>query len=110
MATRGTNTMQEALQRFLQDVAQMKTLADADLPWLTELETMVLSKIREPLDQMRQSGQLPMPTDQGMGGAGPMGGSMGGMPAGSPMGGGMMAGAAPPNANELQRLLSAGAQ
>lgn len=103
MATRGTNTMQEALQRFLGDISQMKTLADADLPWLTELETMVLSKIREPIDAMQQNGQLPQPSAPS-----PMGGPMGGMPAGAPMGGGMMAGAAPPNANELQRLLNAG--
>lgn len=104
MATRGTNTMQEALQRLLGDIAQMKTLADADIAWMTELESMVLTKIREPLDAMRQSGQLPQP-DQGMGG---MGGQPP-MPAGAPMGGGMMAGAAPPNANELQRLLNSGA-
>lgn len=105
MATRGTNTMQEALQRFLGDISQMKTLADADLPWLTELETMVLSKIREPIDMMQQNGQLPMPTDPGMGAPNPMQG----MPAGAPMGGGMMAGPAAPNANELQRLLNSGA-
>lgn len=95
--------MQEALQRLLTDVAQMKTLADADLPWLVELESMVLTKIRQPVDQMQQpGGALAQPT-------GPMQPPMGGgMPAGSPMGGGMMAGAQAPNADELSRLLGAG--
>lgn len=103
MATRGTNTMVEALQRLLTDVAQMKTMGDADLPWLVELESMVLTKIREPVDQMQQpGGALAQPT--GPGGP-PMGG---GMPSGSPMGGGMMAGPQMPNPDELQRLLSAG--
>lgn len=108
MATRGTNTMQEALQRLLGDIAQMKTLADADLAWMTELESMVLAKIREPLDAMRQSGMMPQPTDPSMGMPGGMGGG-GPLPGGTPMGGGMMAATAPPNANELQRLLNAGA-
>lgn len=100
MATRSTNTMIEALQRFLQDIGQMKTLADADLPWLVELESMVLTKIREPLDQMQQSGALPPPPqDPGM---------MGGSPAGAAMGGGMMAGPQMPNPDELNRLLGAG--
>lgn len=100
--------MQEALQRFLGDISQMKTLADADLAWLTELETMVLSKIREPLDRMQQSGMMPPP--QGGGGMGGMsGGPMAPMPAGAQMGGGMMSATAAPNADELQRLLGAGA-
>lgn len=102
MAVRGTNTMQEALQSLLQEVSQMKTLADADLPWLVELESMILSKIREPLDAQQQ----------------PAAGPMGGMPPGPPMGmpagggvpggGGMQAGPQMPNPDELQRLLAAG--
>lgn len=106
MATRGTNTMQEALQRLLGDVSQMKTLSDADLPWLVELESMVVGKIREPIDAMKQPGG-PL---AGAGGPPPgMGGPPPGMPAGAPMGGGMNAGAQAPNPDELQRLLSAGA-
>ncbi len=101
MAVRGTNTMQEALQRLIIDVVQMKTLADADLPWLVELESMVLTKIRQPVEQMQQpGGALAQPQ-----GPPPMGG---GMAAGSPMGGGMSAGPQMPNPDELQRLLSAG--
>ena len=105
MAGRSTNTMIEALERMLSDVAQMKMLADADLPWLVELESMVLGKLREPIDQMRQPGGplaqpgMPQGMGQGMG-----------MPAGEgvPGGGGMQAGAQMPNPDELQRLLSAG--
>jgi hypothetical protein len=101
MAVRGTNTMQEALQRLLTDIAQMKTLADSDLPWLVELESMVLNKIKEPVQAMQQQGgALAQPT-----GPPPMGG---GMPAGAPMGGGMSAGPQMPNPDELQRLLGAG--
>lgn len=99
MAVRGTNTMQEALQRLLTDIAQMKTLADSDLPWLVELESMVLNKIKEPVQAMQQAGgPLAQPT-----GPGP-----GGLPAGAPMGGGMSAGPQMPNPDELQRLLGAG--
>lgn len=99
MAVRGTNTMQEALQRLLTDIAQMKTLADSDLPWLVELESMVLNKIKEPVQAMQQpGGPLAQPT----------GGPPPGMPAGAPMGGGMNAGPQMPNPDELQRLLGAG--
>lgn len=99
MATRSANTMQETLQRLLTDIAQMKTLADADLPWIVELETMVINKIRQPVEQMQQpGGPLAQP-----GGAPPPPG----LPAGAPMGG-MNAGAAAPNPDELQRLLGAG--
>ena len=101
MAVRGTNTMQEALQRLLTDVAQMKTLADSDLPWLVELESMILTKIKEPVQAMQQpGGPLAQP-----GPPPPMGG---GMPAGAPMGGGMNAGPQMPNPDELQRLLGSG--
>lgn len=105
MAVRGTNTMQEALQSLLQETAQMKTLADADLPWLVELESMILGKIREPLDA--QQG----PQAQGpMGGMPPMGPPPMSAGMGVPGGGGMQAGPQMPNPDELQRLLAAGGQ
>lgn len=107
MAVRSTNTMIEALQRLLQDIGKMKTLADADMPWLVELESMVLTKIREPLDNMQQSGQLPPPPmDPGMMPPDPA--MMQGMGAGEMQGGGMMAGPQMPNPDELGRLLGAG--
>jgi hypothetical protein len=105
MAVRGTNTMQEALQRLLTDVAQMKTLADSDLPWLVELESMVLNKIKQPIQAMQQQGG---PLAQPQGPPPGMGGMGGPSPAGAPMGGGMSAGPQMPNPDELQRLLGAG--
>lgn len=59
MATRSTNTMAEALQRLHADVAQMKVLPDADLAFVTELETMIVGYLRGPIDQMQAAGQLP---------------------------------------------------
>lgn len=101
MATRSTDTMQEWLQRIIQDIAQAKTLGDADLAWLTQFETMALQKIREPIEAMKQPGGVL---------AGPSAPPSGpqGMPAGQGMGGGMMAGAQMPNPDELQRLLNTG--
>jgi hypothetical protein len=62
-----------------------------------ELESMVLTKIRQPVEQMQQpGGALAQPS-------GPPPGM--GMPAGGMQGGGMMAGPQMPNPDELQRLL-----
>lgn len=104
MASRSTNTMQEALQKLMRDLADMKTLGDADLPFIVELETSVINYFKRPVDQMRQEGQLP-PADPNAGmppGAPP---SDMGLPAGSPMGGGMMAGPKAPSTDELSRVL-----
>lgn len=43
--------MSEMLSDVLGNVAIMKTLPDADLEWLVELETMILAKLRQPLDE-----------------------------------------------------------
>lgn len=132
MAVRGTNTMSEGLQAMLGDIATMKALPDADLQFLIGLETMVLQKLKEPIDSM--AGQLGAPGGMppgagpvpGMGPGStppPMGGGMGEMqggvmplvPAasqgGPPMGApggpptGMPMGAGIPNPDELRRLL-----
>ena len=80
MAVKSTNTQSEVLQSMLGDISVAKTLPDADLPFLVELETMILSKVREPLDQA--AGQLgpqgpsapagPPPAPPGMPPMGPM--------------------------------------
>lgn len=112
---RGTNTQQEILTKMLGTIADLKLTADADLEWIVGLETMVLSKLREPLEranamqqqmQSQPTGGSPMSMPPGMP---PMGG--GGMPgpAGPMIGGGGIPGmaraAGTPNPDELRRLL-----
>lgn len=58
MALRSQNTMAESLQKMLGDVADMKVLPDADLQFLIELETVILQKLRAPIDDIM--GQGPM--------------------------------------------------
>ena len=103
MAARSTNTMQEALQKMLRDIADMKTLPDADMPFLVQLENMILARMKQPVDDLRAQGQLP-PAQP------PMGPQTPGMSAGAGVGGGFMAGPNMPNADELSRLLNAGAE
>lgn len=52
MASRSTNTMAEFLQRMLGDLAEAKTLPDADLQFLIQLETIILQKLRAPIDAL----------------------------------------------------------
>lgn len=101
MAARSTNTMSEVLQRFLSDIAQAKVLADADLPFLMELETMLIGKIKDPMVQMQDAGILPAGGDPAMGP--PQGGGFVGQ--GTPVGGGVMQGSPMPNPDELRRLV-----
>lgn len=95
MATgaRSTNTMSEMLTDMLRNVSVSKTLPDADLEFLVNLETVILTKLRAPLEAA--AGQLP-----GMGapagGAPPAPPGMEGMPAGAPPGMEQMMPMAPP--------------
>lgn len=70
MASRSTNTMSEFLQRVLGDLAEAKTLPDADLQFLIQLETTILQKLRAPIDalmgQMQEGQQNPMSGNPGM--------------------------------------------
>lgn len=97
MAGRSTNTMQEWLLNQMKSIAEAKTLTDADLAWLVQLESMYLNKIKEPVQALVQQGQLP-PDAQAMG-----------SPAGSLQSGGLMAGTQAPPMGEIQRFLGAGA-
>jgi hypothetical protein len=97
MAGRSTNTMQEFLERLIADVSQAKLLADADLPFITELETMIVSKARDPLTKMQSEGMLPP--------GGPDPSMFAGQ--GEPLGGGVMQGTGTPPADELRRLMNA---
>lgn len=122
----GNDTYAGALEVLMKQIATMKGLADANLPFLIQLETMVLSEIRNPERMMQAAGILPQSGDnpQGLaqlglpGGAGPGGppGMGGGMPGGmsapppSMMGdgnAGMATGPAPANPDEMRRILTA---
>lgn len=128
--TRSANTMQEYLAGLLQDVAYMQSLPDADLEYLTNLQAVVLTKLREPMEAAmaaaQSSGPPPLGSASPMGGspASPMGappmggGPMGpppGMGGGPPMGGGgapqlppgLRNGIALPPVDELRRLVGA---
>lgn len=69
MAARSTNTMAEFLQKMLSDIATAKTLPDADLAFLLQLETAILQKLRSPIDammgQMSPNGQQGNPQQGG---------------------------------------------
>lgn len=58
MATGGrtTNTMSEMLTNMLRDISVAKTLPDADLEFLVNLETNILMKLRQPFENA--AGQL----------------------------------------------------
>lgn len=89
MATSNQDSTQaEELQKMLSQIATTKTKPDADLPYLIQLESMILGKLREPFVAAQASaygpqqapGGMPNPIMQGPPGA------PGGMPQGGPMG------------------------
>lgn len=121
MASRKTNTMSEVLDSLYTTITEAKTVMDADMPFLVQLETQILQKLRDPQRIMQEQGLLPpdqagvAPQDQGMppgpGGGPPQGG---GGPSFMPPGGGdsaaaglrgMTPGVAAPNMDEMRRML-----
>lgn len=96
MATgaRSTNTMSEMLTDMLRNISVSKTLPDADLEFLVNLETVILTKLRAPLEAA--SGQLPGMAPPGGAPAGAPAPGMEGMPAGPPPGMEQMMPMAPP--------------
>ncbi len=55
MPIRSTNTFAEGLVKILQDLAQLKVaegVDDSDLEFIIDIESQVLTKIREPQDQL----------------------------------------------------------
>ena len=117
--TRQTNTAVEGLRKLLGDIADMKLADDADLPFLINLETMILQHLKGNASQALDTsgapaglGGTPAPPP-GMGGPPGVPGLMQGpsmpppggmMPPGMPPGGPIMSPGAP-NAGELQRAL-----
>lgn len=106
--TRQSNTMSEMLRKMLGQLADLKLTDDPDWDFITGLETGIVSKLREPIDQMAQAGLTAVPPGisqspmgmGGMGGAAPMGGlpptQMGGLQGRPTM----------PNPDELRRMLN----
>lgn len=115
MAERSTNTIAELSQRIMKDIGQYKLSASEDeMPFLQELEDFLISKNREPIQQMQNAGLLPSgqqmdPAMAAMGMAGPAG--MGAPPNAGFQGSGGVRGVVtgpPPitNTDELRRMLT----
>lgn len=79
--TRQTNTMQEQLRKLLGSFADLKLSDDADFNYINKLETAVIAKLREPIDNAAQQGLTAVPPGISQGG---------GMPPEMAMGGGGM--------------------
>lgn len=88
------DTFEGALRVLHKNIGELKQLLDADLPWVIEIETMLLDKIRSPERMLQQRGLIP-PGGQnpagnaalGLPGAPPLGGAGGPLPPGGPGGG-----------------------
>lgn len=77
--TRGTNTYEEWLRKLLGNIADAKTIPDANLEQLVNWETQILGQIRAPIDNMQQAGATAVPGAPSM-----MPGMPPGMPPGTP--------------------------
>lgn len=117
MATRSANTMSEVLQQILGELSQAKLAPDADIEFLLTIETQILQKLRQPVQDAMQSsglsGQPGQPPQQdpgaGMGGMpGGMPGGMQGAPPAAPGVAGLRTSPGAPNPDELRRLLTQG--
>lgn len=75
MAAADNDTFEGALVTLITQIGKMKMLNDADLPFVVQLETMVLEKARDPMRKLQSMGLMP----QGGGAAPP---APGGMPPG----------------------------
>ncbi len=111
-------SMNEGLQKILQDVGLCFSAPDADMQFLQTLQLAVVQRMKQGAGQPGQPGQPPQP---GMGGGQPpgMGGPPGSMPPGTNLGG--PGGAQPqqspgvpgvrsmptmPNPDELRRIVA----
>jgi len=63
--------MGDFLNKILHLIADAKTAADADLPFLLQLEQQVVGKLRDPIAQMQQQGIMPQDPSQVPAGADP---------------------------------------
>lgn len=113
MAAGKVDTMADYLRQILGALSEAKIVADADLPFILDIEQKVVGKLRDPVTRMQQAGIMPSDQSQIPGGGAPM--APPGMPpqgppsmAGSmPMqSGGLSAGPGAPSSDELRRLLT----
>jgi len=97
--TRQNNTMQEGLMQLLSALSQLKAAPDADLDYLSGIESNILEKLRAPMREaaakLAQAGGVVPP------GAGPAPGGAPGAGAAPPS-----ASAAGPGGDELRRLVA----
>src|SRR5215510_14443314 len=109
-----SDSMSDGLRKLLAELAQMQVYPDADIQFLTQLQQVIIGKIRSTLNAPGQSPAGPgggpgQPGPDQMGPGGPAGPIPGGGPV--PMGGPAMGlsatGGAPgsPNVDELSRVL-----
>ena len=112
---RTTSGFEEYLRKIARLIGEAKIVPDADMPFLVDLETQVVGRLRAPQDAASAAGMsgAPMGPPPGMGPGGPPPGmGMGGSPMGPPS----MAGAGArglttsptmPGGDELRRMIQA---
>jgi len=101
--------MTDYLRQIMGLLSDSKIVADADLPFILELEQMVVQKLRDPVTRMQQAGIMPSSQNQIPGGGAQMQ-QMQQPPDPSMMGMGGVRGVptqpSAPNPDELRRLLN----
>ena len=107
------DTYAGALEVLMKQIATMKGLPDANLPFLIQLETMVIGEIRSPERLMQQAGILPPSRANPQGNAAlglPLGGGGAAAPPPSALGAGVpgvQTTPGPANPDEMRRVLTA---
>lgn len=104
--SRQTNTFGEMLQKILRDLADMKVAPDADLPFIVDLETQVIAKLREPIDGAPSQVQGDPMLGQQIGMQGQMPQDMGAAMPPAPGVPGVRSMPSMPNPDELRRILT----
>lgn len=111
--TRTANTQAEGLENLIQSIAMMKTMPDADIAFLTSMETQILQYLRQPTQNLQNPQLPPNQNPTGSPGMPPGQQPMTGPPAGpslpaspmasrlGPLGGGMQG----PNPDEMRRMM-----
>jgi hypothetical protein len=104
--TRQTNTFGEALHKALRTFADMKVMPDADIPFIIDVETQIIAKLREPIDGAAGGGMSAVPGDPMLGQQIGMQGQMPQMPAPSGVPNLRSTPQMPGAADELRRVLT----